>query len=319
MLRAFLLRSLVYLRRYWWLPAIILVCGVPATMFPPEVSFFRSAAKYAVQIMLIYFILSLLFLMLRQYRLMFVGFICCAVLCLYLRRSMGNDDVSRITFATETKEAQLRIVHFNTSATDGDIEKTIKAVLHNKPDIISIQEVTPEWDEELRALLAPRYPYFRSFRQIDYSGLALYSRYPFARIDTFQIDHVPNIISSIRIDSLHPDVFLAATHTPPPTSGYAIIRKHLDRIAQQISPINEPMLTFGDYNVVPWSSEIQAFRSKTGLSDGRRYIAPNSPTPIDFIFFSKHFNCLSFEPLVLDNAVIGCEGRYQFKTDFRMQ
>ena len=319
MLYAHFLRLLVYLRRFWWLPAIILVCGVPATMFPPEVTYFRWAAKYAVQIMLLYFALSLVFLVLRQHKLMFVGFICCATLCLYLRRSMGSDDVSRIAFAAETKEVKLSIAHFNTSATDGDIEKNIKAVLRTKPDIISIQELTPEWDEALRTLLAPRYPYFRSFRQIDYSGLALYSRYPFARIDTFQIDHVPNIVSSIRIDSMHPDVFLAATHTPPPTSGYTIIRQHLERIAQQISPINEPMLTFGDYNVVPWSSEIQAFRSKTGMSDGRRYFAPNSPTPTDFIFFSRHFNCLSFDPMTVDGEVIGCTGRYQFKSDFRVQ
>jgi endonuclease/exonuclease/phosphatase (EEP) superfamily protein YafD len=317
-LRTHLHKILVFTRQRWWIFALFLGNIALAVMFPPDHWFLRLGSQYAVQLTLAYFVLSILLLILKQTKLMMFSFICCALLCLHLRSGIGTTEKDRFEYAALTSEAKLRFIQFNTSATDGDYETNIKRIAAENPDIISVQEVTPDWDEALRDILAAQYPYSRSFRRIDFYGLAIYSKRPFSRIDTFEIDKIPNIVGSIAIDSLHPDVFFVASHTPPPSDGYTAIRNYLARVAQRIQHINAPIIALGDYHVVPWSSELQAFRQKTALIEGRRSYAPNAPTPTDYILYSKQFNCLSFEALKdSSNAPIGVKGEYQFRPDFR--
>lgn len=308
-------RLLTLLRKFWWLPAILIINATLAAMFPPDSPLFRSLARHAVYVMFAFFALSLLLLVLKQTRLMITSFLCCATLCLYLQRSAGSQEF-RYGYTAPNNERRLRLVHFATSNTDGDYSTNIKSIIAEKPDIISVQEVTPDWDEALQRLLEKDYPNYRTFKRIDNYGIAIFSKYPLNRIDTFETNHVPNIIGSIRVDSLYPDVFFVASQTVPPinTTSYAAIRYHLSRIAASVRAIDAPILTFGNYNCVPWSSEIQRFRDETNLSDGHRYFSPDAPSPTDFIFFSSHFNCLSFEPLKDKNReVIGIWGDYQFK------
>ena len=284
-------------------------------MYPPDSAVFRSLAGHAVYVMFGFLFLALFLLTLKQTRLMIMSFACCAILCLHLQKSAGSQEF-RYGYTAPNNERRLRIVHFNTSNTNGDYTGNIKQILAAKPDIISVQEVTPDWDEALQTLLEKDYPNFRSFKRIDDYGIAIFSKYPLNRIDTFETGHVPNIIGSVRIDSLYPDVFFVASQTVPAlnTNSYDAIRYHLRRIAARVRNIDAPMITMGNYNSVPWSSEIQSFRDETNLSDGHRYFSPNSPSPTDFIFFSDHFNCLSFEPLKdKNNEVIGIWGDYQFK------
>ena len=318
LLRTQIHKILVVTRRRWWIFAFLLANSALAVMFPPDHSLLRFGSQHAVQITLAYFVGAIVLLILKQTRLMMVAFLCCAMLCLHLRSGIGDNEKDRFEYATQTSEAKLRFIQFNTSATDGDYETNIKRIAAENPDIISIQEVTPDWDEALRDLLTKQYPYSRSFRRIDFYGLAIYSKRPFSRIDTFEIDKIPNIIGSIAIDSLHPDVFFVSSHTPPPSDGYTAIRNYLERVAQRVRHINAPLIAIGDYHAVPWSSELQAFRQTTHLIEGRRSYAANAPTPTDYILYSKHFNCLHFEALKdSSNAPIGVQGDYQFRPDFR--
>ncbi len=309
-------RLLFLLKKLWWFPAIFMANLTLSVMYPPDLSLFRSLAGHAVYIMFGFLALAMLLLMLKQTRLMFTSFICCAVLCLHLQQAAGNQEF-RYGYATPNKERRLRIAHFNTSSTNGNYTSNIKDIIAANPDIISVQEVTPDWDEALQNLLEKEYPNSRSFKRADDCGIAVFSKFPLNRIDTFETSDVPNIIGSVRIDSLYPDVFFVASQTVPPLSAksYEAIRFHLARIAARVRNINAPILTFGNYNLVSWSSEIQHFRDETGLSDGSRYFSPTAPSPTDFIFFSNHFNCLTFEPLKDKNGeIIGIWGDYQFKS-----
>jgi endonuclease/exonuclease/phosphatase (EEP) superfamily protein YafD len=311
-------KILVFTRRWWWVFALVLVNLVLAVIFPPDYLLLRKMSQHAVQITLAFFVLAILLLILKQTRLMMTSFLCCAALCLHLRSSIGDNEVDRFKYAAATSEVKLRFTQFNTTATDGDYETNIARIIAENPDVISVQEVTPDWDGVLHEMLSEKYPYNRSFRRIDVYGLAVYSKRPFARIDTFHIDKIPNIVGSISIDSLHPDVFFVISHTPPPSDGYTTIRKYMKRVAARIQHINAPIITLADYNVVPWSSEVQEFRETTQLIEGRRSYAPNAPTPTDYILYSKHFNCLQFNALKdSSNASIGVQGDYQFRSDFR--
>ena len=102
---------------------------------------------------------------------------------------------------------------------------------------------------------------------------------------------------------------------PVNTDAYGQIREQLEGVAQRVNIINAPMIAFGDYNVVPWSSEMSLFREKTGLSDGRREFSLGG-IPNDYILFSKHFNCLEFKNIKdTSGTAIGILGNYQLKSD----
>ena len=154
-------KLLVRARQWWWIGALLLINGALATLYPPDGTFFRWASQHAVQIMLCYLGLGLLLLLLRQRRLMFVSFACCAVICMYLRRTIGAEDAFRFQYAKPTQEKTIKFAHFNTGSTDGDFERVMQTLLKQNPDVISIQEVTPDWDAALRALLATKYPHFK--------------------------------------------------------------------------------------------------------------------------------------------------------------
>ena len=112
--------------------------------------------------------------------------------------------------------------------------------------------------------ISESYPFSKTVVRIDFHGLAVYSKHPFVRIDTFHFEEIPNIIGSIEVDSTHGEVFFVTSHTEPPVNQAAKkrINEHMGVVASIVSKLNAPVFTMGDYNVVPWSPELQAFRLK---------------------------------------------------------
>ena len=298
-----------------------MIVGLILCVFPPQFILFRWGSRFAVQFMFSYLVAGLVFLLLKERRLTMTAFICCAALALYLRSSIGSEDTFRYAFAKPTDEKQLNVLYLNTSSTNETPEQTAKKILSTHPDLIAVTELTPDWEMELSAQLATAYPYKQTYRNIDFYGIGVYSRYPLVGVDTFETNHVPNIIGRVQLDKQHPEVWFIGTHTPPPLNidAYEAIRRQLEQVSDNITRLNDvPLITFGDYNLVPWSFEMQRFRTRAHLSYSRRYFSPGEATPMDYIFYSRHFNCLSFEN-VRDSSEtrIAILGRYQFKPEIR--
>ncbi len=301
---------------------LLIVLGMIFCIFPPDHILFKSGANFTVQIMLVYLALGLVFLALRQKNLMFVSFLSCAVLCLFLRESF-DESQTRSFYPKLNQERKIEIAHFNVSAFNDDYEQMLKVIRESEVDLVSIQEVTPDWNFFLREGLAESYPFSKTVVRIDFHGLAVYSKHPFIRIDTFHFEEIPNIIGSIEVDSTHGEVFFVTSHTEPPVSqaAYQRIEEHMGVVASIVSKLKAPVFTMGDYNVVPWSVELQAFRLKSKLNNSRRNFTPTAGSaampffdiPIDHIFYSDDFQCVSFGPVSNETASVGIRGKFQFK------
>ena len=288
----------------------IIIAGTVVTILPPELFFFRVATKFSVQIMLAYLMLGLLFLFFNDERSMFVCFVCCIILCLFLRTRPAF-------FATPQASPSFSVMNCNLSLGNSAIyDTTIHAIIENNADVISMQEVTPDWHDALKAnkRLNAQYPYDTIIVRMDFHGLALFSKYPFSQVNTFNYQNIPNLAGCIYHDSLKKDIYIISSHTEPPLSlsAYDRIESHLDTIAQFIKKLNKPVITLGDYQVMPWSSEVVKFRRKANLNDSRRDMLPTGDFPYDHIFYSNALQCTDFRSIgksISDH--LGIIGEYQ--------
>lgn len=295
---------------------ILIILGTVFCIFTPNYFLFKLGARFAGMIMLGYLMMGIFFLVLKQPRLMFTSFACCAGLCLFLKNASNSD----LRHPLPTNERSIRIAHFNISASADDYESTIETLAKSKADLISIQEVTPDWQYLLKETLSQKYPYSLAITRLDPFGLAVYSKFPISQLDTFFYEDIPNISGIVQLEKAkHRFKFICAHTTPPLYSlAYEKMRNHLKLVAEQAVSDSIPTITIGNFHAPPWWGEIQELRTTAKLADSRRSaaygISEIFQSPGDYILYSNHFNCLNFKNIItpLSNH-LGIQGRYQFK------
>ncbi len=306
---------------------LLVILGTVLSVYTPDTFIFRMGARFAVQFMFICLGLGFLFLFLRVQVLMFVSFIAAALMCIFLKGSFQEAD-ARAFYPKPNGGLILKAAHFNVGSANQDYPSMIETMLKADADLISIQELTPDWNLFLKQGLKDKYPHSKSVVRIDFRGLAFYSKYPLSRIDTFHFEDTPNIYGSVKVDSTHGELFFICANTEPPvnTAAYGKIRRHLMQVAKIAKSIKEPVLTMGAYNSVPWSQELKAFRTTSGLQNGRHDFTPalltTSPkfldVPTDHIFHSDELESVSFGPLSgNDGSYLGVLAEFQYKYRYR--
>jgi endonuclease/exonuclease/phosphatase (EEP) superfamily protein YafD len=299
----------------------LIVLGTFICVFTPNYFLFKMGARFAVQIMLGYLLLGFVFLIVRQPKLMFTSFACCAGLCLFLKYASDG----QLNLPLKNDEQTLNVAHFNVSASTIDYQQTIDEILAVNADVISLQEITPDWDAELKKSLQDKYPYSKTIVRLDPFGLAIYSRYPLISADTFMFENTPNIIGTVQLKDKKQEVCFIVSHALPVfyTKDYERQKNHLMAIAKYSSNTDCPVITIGDYNAVPWSYEIQDFKAAANLNDSRIGFMPASngafslfQIPSDHIFYSDHLECVGFQEINSPSSGhLGIKGSYQINNN----
>jgi hypothetical protein len=277
-------------------------------IYTPNQFLFKELAKFGVQVMFICLLLGLLFLMLRDPRSMWVSLICCGILCLHLRT---REPFYPIQYGTIFK-----IAHINLGNST-DYEATIKAILNSKADIISFQELDPNWDYVLQENLKKAYPYHKTIISLGVYNPAVYSKYMFNEIDTFHYKEAPNIHGCVTIEDQKVHFITSTTMPPVDMNAYAEIKAHLLKIGDFVADIDKPILALGDYNVVMHSDEVSALKTRGNLKDSRRDYSPMTQSPYDHILYSLHLECTNFLSIREKGGdKIGIIGTYQFNRNY---
>jgi endonuclease/exonuclease/phosphatase (EEP) superfamily protein YafD len=282
-------------------------------IFSIRLPFLQRSIDFSVQLMLGYLVLGLLFLIIGKKRLLFTSFICCGILCLFLKQSSNTN----LIFPKVTENDKITIAHFNTSAATTGYKSLIDAVITSDADIVSFQEVTPDWDQYLNENLSERYPYNASNVRIDPYGMEIFSKLPIQSYDTFHFEEIPHQVVNVNISETE-QINIISAHVLPPVGKRLNDRakKHLSTIANKVSSMNTPSIVLGDFNLVYWSNEIVNFRQAAQLENSRRDISQNLlNVPYDHIFFSNKLECTSFGDIsdTISNH-LGIKGTYQIKS-----
>ncbi len=289
---------------------VSLIVGAFLTIYTPEIPFIQNGVRYAHLILFSFLLAGLVFMMYDRSRLMFVSLGCCAALSLFLKNA-SND---RLTLPQANSESKVSIIHLNTSNLNRfDIIDSL--LIKYDPDIISVQELTPDWNAYLNEKLVETYPFFNTQVRIDYNGMGMYSKLAMIRSDIFLFDDKPNLVCQIKTDQTNLNIF----------SSYVLslsenqrenTKMHFNTISEQVQNIDDPVISLGEFNMVYWDSEIINFRRDTELKNSRSYTSEIISAPSsDHMFYSDELECIQFMDLNDDeNNHIGILGKFQFKT-----
>ncbi len=207
----------------------------------------------------------------------------------------------------------VRIVVSNVLMDNRDVERWMRVVPAEDPDIIVAIETDTWWAERLR-VLGDDYPHRVEVPQDDTYGMVVYSRLPLEDVEVKRLveDEVPSVWARVPL----PDgscLRLVCVHPRPPrpdTFQDSHLRDaELVLVARAAEEAERPVVVVGDLNDVAWSYTTDLFQRLSGLLDPRRgrglYATfhadhPLFRYPLDHVFHSADLGLV--EMRVLDHV-----------------
>mgnify|MGYP001041920701 CR=1 FL=1 len=193
--------------------------------------------------------------------------------------------------------ATLTLLHSNILAGNRDVTRLLAHIEREAPDLVFVQELTPEHVGQLESL-STRLPYRLLAPRDDAWGVGAWSRYPFVAAEVLETP--PRGLPSLRleIDQGGTPLSIFSTHpvTPIGNNGFADRNRQLAAIANAVNQGNGPTIVAGDLNTTPWGAHYRAFEAATGLRNAQagHGIKPSWPLflpiamiPIDHVLLSS--------------------------------
>ena len=294
-------------------------------VLPPESYIHDILQSLAVQAMIGYLIIGIVAGLLQNRAAIGSSLSAALLVAVGMYTAQSFDTRNAVNVKASYSDTLVRVAHFNVLCENKQFQETASSALATKADLLSFQEVTVQWGEELKRLLSEEYPYAHivTYEQEPGRGLAVFSKYPLENLQTIYWDGMPNIAGDLQLKSQN--IHFLASHTLSPRNRwrYRQRNEHIRQIARYIKTIDQPVLAIGDFNVVPWNPVIQELRETTQMQDSHTGWSPTFPArlqligiPIDYIFHSQDFYCKKFEALPgFGSDHRGVVGEYLLKSE----
>ena len=290
-------------------------------VFTPSLLFFKFFTQYTLYIMLGLLTIGIVSFASDNTRMMMMSMICCGALCLYLKSSSNNN----IRLPVENANPALSITHISLGNAENDYNSVIDYLLSIDADLLSFQELTPDWNTHLIDRLASKYNYIQTLTRLDQYGMGFFSKLPIQNLDTIFYQQIPNLIGSVKLGG-HQRCNIISCQMMPPVNqaAYISIMDHFNFVAGYILQLEGNTMVLGDFHLPPWAAEVQKFKEETHLQDGRRDIHTRNldgslslpRIPVEHILFSDGMDCTSFAEV--GNGVVGrlgITGTYQIQNE----
>lgn len=163
------------------------------------------------------------------------------------------------------KARTLKIVTFNMAWIDRPIDNVTSFLLSEAPDVILLQEVTPRHAAALRTKLQNAYPHIHACTQARSCSLMLLSRQPWKDAgEEHRAGDRPEIIWA-HFDQKHfGPLHISGVHTAWPFRPQAQAAQVTTLVARA-KAVKTPAIFAGDFNLTPWSYQMQRFQVATGM------------------------------------------------------
>ncbi|QII02381.1 endonuclease/exonuclease/phosphatase family protein [Rhodococcoides fascians A21d2] len=172
---------------------------------------------------------------------------------LLLRRSTTNSDASILT-----------VLHANIWLGQADLDAVVALVDEHRPDVLTLVELTPEADAQLRLRLAGSLPHTYVSAAAGGDGTGIYSRFPL--VDQQRHDGFVTELLSARVEMPGRPLVFAVHPVPPwPREPSEWVRELglLRQLLAKIPADDGPVVVAGDFNAT------QDHRRYRDLQDGR--------------------------------------------------
>ncbi len=294
-------------------------------VFRPSLLFFKIFTQYTLYIMLGLLAIGIFSFVLENQRTMMVSLFCCAVLCIYLKSSSNES----IRLPAENANPYLKVTHISLGNAENDYNTVIDYLLSIDSDLLSFQELTPDWNAHLIDRLSAKYNYVQTITRLDQYGMGFFSKLPFEKLDTIYYKQIPNLAGSVLLRGHQRCNIISCQVTPPVNqAAYASIMDHFNFISLYLRSLEGNTVVLGDFHLPPWSTEVQKFKEESHLQDGRRDNYTRNVDgsmslpriPVEHILFSGGMDCTAFAEIG-NNVVgrLGITGTYQIQHEEAVQ
>ena len=195
-------------------------------------------------------------------------------------------------------KTRLRLMSFNTLATNENFDATIAEVRKHDPDVVAILEYANMWHIAFDELNESHPHQHRDPRWHGY-GIAIFSKLPLESAESIPLtkSEIDNPAASVSFKIDDQVVRLMAVHVMSPIDRYRLElrNRQFEEIADEINSETTPCILVGDMNCTPSSRYLAKLIDKADLRDSRKGfgVQPSWPTfavplavPIDHVLVS---------------------------------
>ena len=186
-----------------------------------------------------------------------------------------------------------------------DYDRILRLIREESPDVVVLQELSPEWRDALTAMNAS-YPYSAANSPSDRFGIGIWSKFPLtSRI----LPASAAGRTSVEAGIVFPEekLTLVVTHPVPPmgSSATRLRNEQLFSIARHVSRLSGKTMVLADLNATPWSHGFREFERLSGLKDASRSagltttwpsILPGMRIPLDHCLTSPGIGIVEKRP-----------------------
>ncbi len=305
----------------WILIAMILGISI-LFIFPPAFLLIYRFSDYAIHWMLLCLLIGIVSLFIGNEKFLYSCFFSSGILAFFLMNSFNT----YLRLVSLNNPASISLLFVNLTFTNDDINSSLQSIYNMDPDILVLEELSPDNIEKLQSTRA-RYPYQTMLPRIDPLGKAVLSKFPFYEESSFGI--FGNPILSLGLTNQLNDSFkiLVSNSLPMETSNsFSRMNEFLDSLSVKIKKDFPNVILSANFNLVPWSRDLRNFKIKTGLmasrKDNNEGISNTRTlsilnTPNNEIFYTRSLECSYFKVLLdSEGNELGLYGRYQKRVAF---
>ena len=203
----------------------------------------------------------------------------------------------------------LRIAHLNVFQMNKYYDEVVQRTIASGADVVSVQEVDNDWAHALRVGLASKYPYMRVEARGNCYGIALFSKLPYAEVNTSEVQGVPYIEAIVQTND--GPVRIVSVHATSPISYAHFQRRNtlLAHLGEDIGRQAMPTVLVGDLNTVHWDRAYRTFSTRSGLqpvnSPGLRTwpsIGPIALIPLDHLMVSHGLGATALQRFTIPGS-----------------
>jgi endonuclease/exonuclease/phosphatase (EEP) superfamily protein YafD len=233
----------------------------------------------------------------------------------------------RLPAATESPS--IRVSHVSLGNAEGDYNTVIEYLMSIDADLLSFQELTPDWNQHLTEKLSREFHFIHTITRLDQYGMGLFSKRPLLDVDTLYYESIPSLAATIDLGDRQVCRVISCQVIPPVNqTAFSRIDRHFSFLTQYMQAHAGHTMVMGDFHLPPWSAEVQRFRTNSQLQDGRRDIHSRSldgsmllpRIPVEHILFSDGLECTSFSEIgTPEVGRLGITGIYQLHYEEMVQ
>ena len=270
--------------------AVVTVVFSLGTLLPVDHFTVQLFTHFRLQYTIIAFLLCAAFIVMREGRHAIVLLVAAALNASFVIPWYADA-------ATDIGASEFKVLNANVHANNGAHEKLLDLIATEQPDLVVLQEVTPEWAESLQHLVAD-YPHRLVEPRVDAFGIALLSRFPLT--STVSVDSGPQSRPTLVVTVSVGDgeITVIGTHPtmPLPQSRYEARNAQLEQIGKLLQRAQNPRILIGDLNASLWDLHYESLENRTWLRNARKGfgVVPTWPTflpfamiPIDHVLVSE--------------------------------